>query len=305
MTQISSVLQKVSSCALFALGVEDGSCLLREYPATLYHSDGSALSYSQLKHLLTSPAHFQLALNRQPPTSDSMTFGTLVHLMVLEPEKLLDEFAIFPGRADGRDASFKLFRNENQELGRLVVDQHTASQAALLAEKVRDTHLRGRPLSRYLEEASVEATIYFREPVTGLRLRSRLDVLHPDLTIDLKTTRFESAAHFKVDALRRHYDMQAAMYTVARRCIHGGAPKPFVIISAQADSPHSVCSFTGSDRFMENGAGKLKYAITLYSACNQTGYWPDLSAEEEIDVEPWLEFKPHRPFASTEVTTLG
>lgn len=219
-----------------------------------------------------------------------MAFGTLVHQILLEPGKLGSDVAVFPGVANGRDATYKSFRTTFAQQGRLVVDEPTFAKAMNVAEKVRATRYRGRPLARFLEESHCEATIYFTEPATQLRLRTRVDAMHPDITFDLKTTRYGSAHAFARSAVELHYDMQAALYSIARRCLEGGASKPFVFIAAESDAPHSISTFDSGDSFLENGLAKFKWALGNYKACTECAVWPDQGTHHQLEIAPWQRF---------------
>ena len=89
-------------------GAQGDSCLFKNMPSHLYHADRDALSCSMLKPLLISPAHFQAGLTAYGKTSDAMEFGTLVHLLVLQPHEVSRELAVYPGVAD-RSTTFKQF----------------------------------------------------------------------------------------------------------------------------------------------------------------------------------------------------
>lgn len=271
-------------------GLEAESIMFFDYPADEYHADTSALSCSMLKPILTSPAHFRLALGAATSESQAMVFGTLVHQLLLEPGKLGSHVAVFPGIADGRDAAYKAFRTTNAQCGRIVVDEPTFAKAMTVAEKVRATRYRGRPLGRFIEESRCEATIYFTEPATQLRLRARLDAIHPDITFDLKTTRYGCGHAFARSAVDLHYDMQAALYSIARRCVEGGTSKPFVFIAAESNAPHSTSTLDSGDSFLENGLAKFKWALAAYKACVQCGAWPDQSGHQQLEIAPWQRF---------------
>ena len=109
-------------------------------------------------------------------------------------------------------------------------------------------------------------TLAYTDPVTGLACRCRADLLHPDFTFDLKTSRYALPVPFQRSALEYHYDLQAAMYSYAR-CLVEGAPdaqdadadtdhqndrggdgelaavrsaRPFVFVQVEAEEPHSA-----------------------------------------------------------------
>lgn len=113
------------------------------------------------------------------------------------------------------------------------MDEPTFAAARRLAAKVSERRRKGRPLGRFIEEAICEATIYFTEPVTGLRLRIRLDAYHPDISFDLKTTRHATPSAFARDAVELGYDLQAFVHGLGRRLYEGGKTAPFVFITAE------------------------------------------------------------------------
>lgn len=271
-------------------GAEADSILFFDYPAEEYHADSSALSCSSLKPMLTSPAHFLLAATEPARESQAMVFGTLVHQLLLEPAVAASGVAVFPGAACGRDKDWKSFRLTATEHGRVAIDEPTFAAAIQLADKVRSTRYRGRALGSFIEEARCEVTIYFTEPATQLRVRTRLDAMHPDISFDLKTTRHGSPAAFSRSALDLHYDMQAALYSIARRCVEGGASKPFVFIAADSTAPHSVSTFDCGDSFLENGVAKLKWALANFRACSDCDVWPDQGGHHFLEISPWQRF---------------
>lgn len=71
--------------------------LFTDLPAAVYHADRDALSCSLLKPLLRSPAHFHLALANGGAATAAKDFGSLVHLLLLEPEKTVSALAVYPG----------------------------------------------------------------------------------------------------------------------------------------------------------------------------------------------------------------
>lgn len=270
-------------------GVAGNSVLIRNMPAHEYHADRDALSCSMLKPMLTSPAHFRASLSAMVRSSDAKDFGTLLHLLLLQPGELANEVAVYPGVADGRAAAFKQF--EVVHADKLVIDEPTFAAGRKLAEKVAATKYRGRDVQRFLEESVTEATVYFTEPVTGLRMRIRIDAYHPDVTFDLKSTRFGVHSAFVRDAIDKDYDLQAFMYSFGRCLYEGQATlKPFVFLTAETLAPYSVSLLTAGQSIMDNGAKKFQACVGAYKACTQTGFWPDLGGEAEIEIQAWQQF---------------
>lgn len=269
-------------------GAEADSLLFRDLPADEYHADRDALSCSLLKPLLVSPAHFQAGLVAPPKNSPAKDFGSLVHLLLLQPHLAGQELAVFPGIGSARDPDFKAFLARNAY--RLAVDEPTFARAMGLAAKTSETKYKGRALGRFIEESMCEASIYFTEPVTGLRLRIRLDAYHPDISFDLKTTRHATPAAFACDAVELGYDLQAFMYGLGRRLYEGRHAAPFVFVAAETGEPHSIGTFEAGTTFLENGAAKFQSCLVTFKACTETGYWPDLSCHTTLEITPWQQF---------------
>lgn len=269
-------------------GAAGDSVLFEDMPAEEYHADRDALSCSLLKPLLISPAHFQAALTQCPSQSDAMDYGSLLHLLVLEPKQVCHQVAVYP-EPGGRTKAFTKFERDN--CGKLVFDEPTFATAQRLADKVRASTYKGREFQRFIEESLPEVTIYFTEPTTGLRMRVRVDLYHPEITFDLKTSRFGTARAFANDAVQKDYDLQAFMYSLAR-CLYEGssAAKPFVFVVAETNAPHSINLLAAGEDFMSNGAHKFEACATTYKACSTSNFWPDLSSVDELVIEPWQRF---------------
>ena len=274
-------------------GLAGHSCMYKHMPADQYHADRDALSCSLMKPLLVSPAHFQAGLVTCEKPSDARDFGTLVHLLVLQPELAGSELAVFPGIAERKTAAGRTAFDEFAQGagGKLVVDEPTFAEALRVAQRVREARYKGRPLQRFIEESIPEATIYFTEPSTGLRMRMRMDAYHPEVSIDLKTTRFAHARAFMRDAVEKDYDLQSYMYSLGR-CLYEGSttPKPFVFVAAENSAPYSVSTYEAGPTFMGNGANKFQACAATFKACTESGYWPDLSGDSVLEIEPWQQF---------------
>jgi len=143
-----------------------------------------ALSCSMLKPLLVSPAHFQASLVCEGGPSPAKDFGS--------------GFTYSSCNLNSWDRSWRSIL----VLGAVGLGPGLQGLSARsLACKIAHRMYRGRPIGRFIEEANCEATIYFTEPTTGLRLRVRLAAYHPDISFDLKTTRHAMPNAFARDAV--------------------------------------------------------------------------------------------------------
>ena len=254
--------------------------------AGIYHAGIDSQSCSLLKAMLTSPAHYKAQFFAQRTNSPSMDFGTLIHNLVLEPGSFSKEYAVYPGKRDGRSQEFKTFCGKNP--GRTVIDEVEFRSAKILADKILDRVVVGRPFGDWVSEGTPEATVYYDDPTTGVRCRVRIDLWHPEVTFDLKTTIHAHSGTWLRQALSLHYDMQAYMYSLAATLYSGcSSPKPFVFIAAESDVPHSVSVYTAGSSFIENGGKKYQSALGGYTACARVNHWPDAGSDTVLEINHW------------------
>lgn len=270
-------------------GVHANSTQLLNYPAWLYHAHLERQSSSLLKPLLQSPAHYKAQFFQRRQPSAAMDFGTLVHMLVLEPHRFHTEYLVVPDKPNVREARELRARH----LGKKLLSDIELHIARNLAGKVLERPFKGRPFARYLEEGRTELTIFYDDPATSVPCRVRLDLWHPDFLFDLKTTRHTAAQPLIRNAVDLHYDLQAYMYSFAD-ALHSGMtrPRPFVFMAAANEPPFNVHALTAGATFMDNGRAKYERAIALYRACSDLDYWPADQDDIEMEIEPWQEYRP-------------
>jgi hypothetical protein len=272
-------------------GAEPGSYRLEDLPAQHYHSELTRHSCSTLKQMLVSPGHYMQQFTAHKPTSPAMEFGSLVHLLILEPNQLPYRYAVIPG--SGRRPSAGE-RREAQAFypGLHILTEAELHEARIAAEKAMERQVRGRPFQRFVEEGLREVTFFYRDPVAELPCRVRMDLWHPDAIFDLKTTRHALLGDFSRACLALHYDLQAYMYCLADARFDGrDCARDFVFLAVQGEPPHPVHVLAAGSSFMANGEAKYVRALSLLRACSETDYWPDNSAEGTLEILPWQAFE--------------
>ncbi|PKO68732.1 MAG: hypothetical protein CVU22_07460 [Betaproteobacteria bacterium HGW-Betaproteobacteria-16] len=272
-------------------GALGSSVLHANLPAKEYHSDITVQSCSLLKPMLLSPAHYKSQFLERHTSSVAKDLGTLIHCLVLEPGKFSQEFVVYHGEKDGRVAEFKTFCHQNPN--RMVIDDVAFGAARRMSNKILETVVRGRPFGDYVAEGIPEATIYYTDPSTNVRCRTRIDLLHPEITFDLKTTAYPERDAWLRHGLSLNYDMQAYMYSLAVSLFYGEpSPRPFIFVVGESTPPHSVSRFTAGETYIENGGRKYKEALSGFAACSSVNHWPDLGREEVIEVDHWQASRP-------------
>lgn len=266
------------------------TCFKRINSSAEYHADKDILSSSMLKNALISPAHYIETLLEPHTDTPDKAFGTLIHALVLEPQTVPPLIAVYAGSTTDR-ADWLAFKAANK--GRYCLTHADLTQAELMSDMARNAMFRGRPFYKFIEEGEVEPSIYYDDPTTGISCRTRPDLLHPDFTFDLKTTRHSLPSQFQKDAISMHYDLSAYMYTLSRVLLERtSTPKPFVLVPVDSNPPHGTHFMPCSAAFLENGMKKYNTALATIKACSSLDHWPTLDGEIEMDLMPWQVFTP-------------
>lgn len=253
----------------------------------IYHADLHIQSCSMLKAMLVSPAHYQYGLVNRRGSTPQMEFGSLVHLLTLEPHLLLAKAAIFPGvKTSARDKDYKDFVASHP--GQMIFDEPTFHMAEIARDKLLNQKVLGRLFGDFLSEGEAEASMYYTDPDTGVECRCRVDLRHPEANFDLKTTAYVSTPAWVRHAIDLDYDLQAYMYSLSD-CLYSGReePLPFYFMSVTNDYPLCTHARRAGLSFMMEGARKYKHAISAYAACAKADYWPAPGGEEVVECAPW------------------
>tara|TARA_R110002074_G_scaffold27032_6_gene78903 strand:+ start:1521 stop:2285 length:765 start_codon:yes stop_codon:yes gene_type:complete len=219
--------------------------LKRMYDDEFYYGylGSNALSSSSAKKLIQSPKAYLKSLKINSD-AQPLRDGRLVHLSVLEPQKVKDLTII-----DGSKAT-KAFKQAVIELGSAnVYTRSEFNNANYIAESV----LKCNEVTNLLKGAEFEVPEIAM--IDGLPFRGKADVLNGNVVIDLKTT--GDITRFKWSAKNFSYDLQAALYM---KMFNADA---FIFVVVDKDTKDiMICDC--SDEFIRTGLRKLDTAIEQY-----------------------------------------
>lgn len=219
--------------------------LKRMYDDEFYYGylGSNALSSSSAKKLIQSPKAYLKSLKINSD-AQPLRDGRLVHLSVLEPQKVKDLTII-----DGSKAT-KAFKQAVLELGSAnVYTRSEFNNASYIAESV----LKCNEVTNLLKGAEFEVPEIAM--IDGLPFRGKADVLNGNVIIDLKTT--GDITKFKWSAKNFSYDLQAALYL---KMFNADA---FIFVVVDKDTKDiMICDC--SDEFIRTGLRKLNTAIEQY-----------------------------------------
>lgn len=246
------------------------------------------LNISALKHLRHSPQMFAHRLEHGE-TSPAMQFGTLAHLLTLEPHrdgevvawtKRTESGAMSPRR--GKD--WEAFKADNA--GKLIVTLDELNDADELAHAVRSDPI----AAKYLATGEAEVSFSWEWPVGRCKARADwLTHINGQLyLVGLKTARDCRPFPFAAAAARLGYHLQWAWYQDGWREAHGTTPR-MVEIVVESEAPHSVVVYQIPDDVIEQGRGEYQDLLTTYVECKRTGDWHGPADVEQVLTLPsWI-----------------
>lgn len=238
-----------------------------------YHSS-EGLSRSGLWQFKKSPHHYWSeylsGTREQTPPTPSMVIGELVHCMSLEPEQLVERYAVAPEinkRTKEGKAQWDEFEQSVVERVVITQQQYDVAQEMSINLRKNDT------FNLLVDDALIEKSIYFTHESTGLQCKVRPDVWQSNIVADLKTTADASYRAFQLSAYKFGYFLQAGMIKEALRSVGENLEK-FVIVCVENQKPYATALYILDDAAVEYGVNLFNTLMDKFKACHDKNEWP-------------------------------
>lgn len=252
--------------------------LIQGVSEAAYHTDLACVARGDLLSFMKTPAHF-VARRRQPyevsTKSQTLRFGRAAHVLILEPEKFRDLFQIIPSFGPlqspaNRAKKAAWFSELPPEACAVTLEEMTTLFGMVRA---LISHQDARDL---LMEGVAEASGYYADPVTGLKLRIRPDFIKHTIgaLIDFKTTIDASSEAFQRSFWKYRYDFQLAMYAEGVRLITGRDPKFVAIVAMEKKPPYRCEVYTYDKSELRLGYEDYRKALDGLAVCLDSDTWP-------------------------------
>lgn len=233
-----------------------------------YHANRSHLSSSNLKMLLTSPEQFKhewIDGNKESEgPKDHFTEGSFVHSLILEPEKIAIEYAIYPGMRKA-GALWEAFKAEHA--------QKTLISAAQVfrCEKLYDAYKSNKLATEVLKGALPEHSMI--SSWLDVPVKCRFDGIVPKSHIvDVKTTSQPTDTDlFRHTVQQFRYDLSAALYAQIAYNTYGVLHDYYWVVLSKADQQCAV--YKASSATLAEGAALCVQALVTYKKCLASGEW--------------------------------
>jgi exodeoxyribonuclease VIII len=233
-----------------------------------------------------SPAHARYSLDHPRPMTDAMRLGSLAHCAMLEPEALLERYAVGP--CDDRRLKEWCEWEAGVPAGLEIVKPREMADAKHMADGVREREAIGALLR---QPGEVEVPLLWEED--GEPCKGRPDKLLPALGIllDLKTTSDASPRAFGRQVWTMGYHIGAAHYLAGLRALRPGETyHTAILLAVESDPPHECIAYRLTQDWLDLGAMERSEGMAAWRACRASGVWPGYGdIVRDLTVPRWVE----------------
>lgn len=236
-----------------------------------YHADTNYFSSSSFKLLMTDLPKFyrEKILHEVEERAENPNFseGSYVHSMLLEPERVAEEYAFFEGwRKAGKE--WEAFKAQHPDKTILSKPQQHRCQGWVASVERR------REALALLQGGIPEHTICGTWKDIPVKIRCDYINVDQGYIVDIKTTGYPADADlFKRTIREYYYQLSAALYKeVASTFYKKNFDFYFIVIS----KPESVCDvYKMSEETMQEGYVYLTHAANKYIKAKGSNLWTE------------------------------
>lgn len=263
-----------------------------------YHSMRDCVSSSGIRAAMRSPKTFyqNFILGKVEPPSKAMKLGSYLHMALLEPNLFQSRFKLMPDFGNMRTNASKEKRDawlQDLPQDAIVLDEDDYEKVMRMIDSVLTFN--DGMIPRMFQQSVYEKSGFFRDPVTGLKCRFRVDILREDLSIlpDIKTTRDASREAFSRSIWNYGYATQLMFYAMGVEQIHGKKPDTLCFVAVENQAPFETTVWEMDEAMKSRGELEVRHGLDVIAACVKSGKWPGLqpNGAEVISFPPWTDAK--------------
>lgn len=243
-----------------------------------------ALSYSGMKKLKITPAHFY-AWHHNPARSETkdMALGTLTHLLLLEPKREPTDVALWTGKVKNGKV-WDAFKKVNK--GKLIVKPDELKDARNMVQAISKNPFVVKALTH--PEGRAELEFFGEDEIFGdVPVKCTFDWITPELVLDLKKTA-GTIEEFELYSIEKYnYDVQMMFYLrLAERM--DGIKRQGAWIVVEDEPPHATMLVLPNEYHIERGTRIVEEMLGRFMVCLQSGTWPGYDTFMKIaEVPEW------------------
>lgn len=209
------------------------------------------LSFSSLSRLYESPRTFKEYFTEPFEQTDSMVLGSLIHCLILQPEKYDSEYLLKPANAN---KSSNANKKRLEAFEAILGDRTPISETQLKTAKEVAAKVLSNPKTNPYLIGEKEVREYFE--IEGVPMVKVCDIINDFGIVDIKSGENRNARKFSRKAIYDYmYHLQAAIYT-------HNSERLFYILAV--DSKGYSCPHIFSEERLQDGRELLSKLLAAY-----------------------------------------
>lgn len=257
-----------------------------------YHAQKDYISRSALMDFNVTPYNYYAKHLKYPrPTREptpSMIIGSAFHTMILEPHIFDDIYIVEPAKVLLKDVGREMYDDFKTKIAELessnkIVLKH--SDYSVLQD-MRERIIADDNAMPLIEGARIEHSFFWQDETSGLLLKTRPDILQPNMILDLKTCADASPRAFQHEMIKYGYHIQFAMIRDAVEIIEGNRINTFINIVIENKYPHNIAIYIIDESTVELGHVKYKQLCLDLKSAIEKNEFPDYGLQK-ISAPKW------------------
>lgn len=245
-----------------------------------YHCDKSSFSRSSIMDFMKTPYFYWAKhLNpNKPPKEDTtaIALGKAFHDFVLEPLEFGRKYTLEPEKVLLKDVGrekYEAYKAKMKELG--LMQQIILSQDEMT--KLFNMRFSLQNISQAVELLSngeIEKSFFWRDKQSGLMLKSRPDILHKNMYVDLKTCNDASPVAYQREMVLYGYHIQGAMLRDAIRHFENRDMSNVINVCVETKYPYTVAIYLIDEAALNYAEELYKSKLLDLKECIEKNEWP-------------------------------
>ena len=234
-----------------------------------------SLSKSAIDKLLECPALYKAWLEGEDEekTSAALAFGSLSHLLTLQPQEFDSQYAVTDLNLATKEG--KAWKAALPE-GIQIVKNDDYEKAQMMADAVRDHPQAKMLFQNYIAEESIYWTF------DGVPCKAKPDIVAEVFgrryIADLKTTESVNPEAIRKSIAKWGYHRQAAWYLSGMEAV-GRPCDAFIFIFVEKTYPYLVTMCQLDEDALAKGMEECLRAVSTLKECQASGTWPCYTRE--------------------------
>jgi PDDEXK-like domain of unknown function (DUF3799) len=221
-------------------------------------------------------------------TTPAMKFGSAFHTYILEPEKFLKDYAIYPLKVLLKDVGREAYDKFKKECEEIETSFKTIllSQEYLTLLEMRNRICDNLNAVNLISNARIENSFFWQDEHSGMLLKARPDILHDNMIVDLKTCSDASPRAYQNEMVKYGYHVQGAMIRDAVEAIEGRRINTVINICIETKYPYNMAIYMIDEFALDEGHKKYKQICLDLKAAREKDYYPDYGIQT-ISLPKW------------------